>query len=500
MSSKIKSVAAAPDFLAGGGTVGKQMRAIRWQDTPLGAPETWHQSLKTVVRILLTSRYQMWMCWGPQLTMFYNDAYGPTLGVKQQWALGASAREVWKEIWPDIGPRIEHVLQSGEATWDEGLLLFLQRSGYPEETYHTFSYSPLADDDGKIVGMLCVVTEETERIIGERRLFNLREIAAEISGNNTLAAVLEAVQRQLDNNLKDLPFTMTYLFDDAGRAQLACSSGVAADHEIAPRVIDPGDPRAAWPADEILAGRTMLNLSDLKDRFHTMPTGAWDKAPREAIIAPIARQGQVEPAGFLVAGINPYRRMDDAYLGFINLVAGQIASGLANAQAYQEAWRRADALSELDRAKTAFFSNVSHEFRTPLTLMLGPLEEVLNASSDELPLKDARQLVHIAHRNGVRLLKLVNTLLDFSRIEAGRDQAFFEPLELAGFTAELASNFRSALEKAGLQFAVNCAPLPQPVYVDRDMWEKVILNLLSNAFKFTFEGSIAVERAYLRRR
>jgi signal transduction histidine kinase/CheY-like chemotaxis protein len=484
--------AAAAEILSGGGAVGKHMRAIAWQDTPLGRPEGWHQSLKTVVRILLTSRYQMWMCWGPQLTMFYNDAYGPTLGVKQQWALGASAREVWKEIWPDIGPRIEHVLQSGEATWDEGLLLFLERSGYPEETYHTFSYSPLADDHGKIVGMLCVVTEETERIIGERRLFSLREIAAEIAGNNTLSAVLEAVQRQLNNNLKDLPFTMTYLFDADGMAQLACSSGVAVNHEIAPPTIDPGDPDAIWPADEILSRRTVLNLSDLKDRFGAIPTGAWDKAPREAIIAPIAQQGVDQPAGFLVAGINPYRRMDDAYLGFINLVAGQITSGLANARAYQEAWRRADALTELDHAKTAFFSNVSHEFRTPLTLMLGPLEDVLNRS-DDLPLKDSRQLVHIAHRNGVRLLKLVNTLLDFSRIEAGRVQAFFEPVDLAGYTAELASNFRSAFDKAGLQFTVSCAPLPQPVYVDRDMWEKVILNLLSNAFKFTFEGAIDIE-------
>ena len=469
------------------------MRAKRWQDTtPLGPPDSWHQSLKTVVRILLTSRYQMWMCWGPQLTMFYNDAYGPTLGVKQQWALGASAREVWKEIWLDIGPRIEHVLQSGEATWDEGLLLFLERSGYPEETYHTFSYSPLADDDGNIVGMLCVVTEETERVIGERRLSGLRDLAAGIAGNNTLDMVFGAVPRQLNRNLKDLPFTLTYLFDEQGKANLACCSGVEANHPIAPARIDPKDPNAAWPAEEILSRRTALNLSDLKDRFSALPLGAWDKPPREAIIVPIAQQGRETPAGFLVAGINPFRRMDDAYLGFINLVAGQISSGLANAQAYEEAQRRAEALTELDRAKTAFFSNVSHEFRTPLTLMLGPLEDVLNRS-DADPLKEHRELVHVAHRNGVRLLKLVNTLLDFSRIEAGRAQAYFEPTDLAAFTAELASNFRSATERAGLRLSVNCKPLSEPVFVDRDMWEKVILNLLSNAFKFTFDGSISIE-------
>jgi signal transduction histidine kinase len=492
MSSERKTAVSTADFLAGGGAVGKLMRAKGWHDTPLGPPETWHQSLKTVIRILLTSRYQMWMCWGPQLTMFYNDAYGPTLGVKQQWALGASAREVWKEIWPDIGPRIEHVLQSGEATWDEGLLLFLERSGYPEETYHTFSYSPLADDDGRIVGMLCVVTEETERVIGERRLFALQELAAAISGNNTLGMVFEAVARQLNRSLKDLPFTLTYLFDERGDARLACCSGVDANHPIAPARIDPKDPDAAWPAEEILTRRTALNLSDLKDRFAALPMGAWDRPPREAIVSPIAQQGRESPAGFLVAGINPFRRMDDAYLGFINLVAGQISSGLANAQAYEEAQRRADALAELDRAKTAFFSNVSHEFRTPLTLMLGPLEDVLSRP-DAHSLSEHRELVQVAHRNGVRLLKLVNTLLDFSRIEAGRSQAYFEPTDLAALTAELASNFRSAVERAGLRLRMNCKPLPEPVYVDRDMWEKVILNLLSNAFKFTFDGSITVE-------
>jgi signal transduction histidine kinase len=481
----------APDFLAGGGEMGARMRAKRWEDTPLGPPEAWPQSLRTVVRILLTSRYAMWMGWGEDLTFFYNDAYGPTLGVKQAWALGSSAREVWKEIWSDIGPRIEHVLARGEATWDEGLLLFLERSGYPEETYHTFSYSPLADDGGKVIGMLCVVTEETERIIGDRRLSSLRELASDIAGRNTQAEVLASARRQLDANRKDLPFTLTYLYGRDGRASLACATGIAAAHPIAPANIDPASAATAWPAGEILALRTVLTVGDLAQRFDQLPTGAWDKPPREAVVAPIGQQGHDAPAGFLVAAVNPYRRLDEAYLGFINLIAGQIASGLANADAYEAERQRAEALAEIDRAKTTFFSNVSHEFRTPLTLMLSPLEDVL-ARPDSDPLSGHRSLVHVAHRNGVRLLKLVNTLLDFSRIEAGRVQASFEPVDLAGFTAELASNFRSAIEKAGLRLVVECLPLPQQVHVDRDMWEKIVLNLVSNAFKFTFDGEIAV--------
>ncbi len=441
----------------------------------------------------------MWMGWGENLSFFYNDAYRPTLGIKHAWALGAPTEKLWKEIWPDIGPRIEHVLKSGEATWDEGLLLFLERRGFPEETYHTFSYSPLADDHARTVGMLCVVTEETDRIIGERRLGSLRDLASGMAGTHTRAEIVAAAERQLGANLKDLPFTLIYLFDRDGTARLAGTTGVTSGHPIAPAAIAPGDPSPAWPASEILAQHAVVDARDIGRRFDNIPTGAWDRPPRDAVLAPLARQGQERPAGFIVAGVNPHRPMDEAYLGFINLIAGQIAAGLANAEAYEEERRRAEALAEIDRAKTTFFSNVSHEFRTPLTLMLSPLEEVLARSNTDVH-DDSRQLVSVAHRNGVRLLKLVNALLDFSRIEAGRTQAHFEALDLSAFTAELASTFRSAVERAGLTLTIDCPALPHPALLDRDMWEKVVLNLLSNALKFTFDGGITVSHARKHRR
>jgi signal transduction histidine kinase len=478
-------------LFTGGGEMGALVRSHDWSRTPLGPVETWPQSLKTTVRILLTSRFSMWMGWGPDLTFLYNDAYQrDTLGKKHPWALGRPARTVWAEIWDDISPRIQRVLETGEATWDEALLLFLERSGYAEETYHTFSYSPLTDDQGRTAGLFCVVMEETERVIGERRLAILRELASELATTTSETEVLAAIDRCVGLSQKDLPFTLIYLFEEGGTlARLACCTGIERGDAAAPAVIDVAAPDAVWPALELLRQAGSVVVSGIDERFGALPTGAWDRSPRQAVVVPIARQGQEEPSGFMVAGLNPYRPFEAAYAGFMDLVAGQIAASLANASAYEEERRRAEALAELDRAKTVFFTNISHELRTPLTLMLGPAEDAL---SDAETIPGNRERLTVIHRNAQRLLRLVNSLLDFSRIEAGRVQASYEATDLATYTAELASTFRSAAERAGLAFVVDTAPLPEPVHVDREMWEKIFFNLLSNAFKYTLQGEIAV--------
>jgi signal transduction histidine kinase/DNA-binding response OmpR family regulator/serine phosphatase RsbU (regulator of sigma subunit)/anti-sigma regulatory factor (Ser/Thr protein kinase) len=481
--------------LAGYGEVGRDLLAVEWAATAVGPPERWPQSLRTVVRIVLTSRFSMWMAWGEELTFFCNDAYRrDTLGTKYPWALGRSAREVWAEIWPDIGPRIETVMRTGVATWDEALLLFLERSGWPEETYHTFSYSPLTGDDGRITGMLCVVSEDTERVIGELRMATLRDLGADPSAVSSEAEALATVRRHLEANPHSLPFTLTYLFDEDGAtARLATSTGIAEGHAAAPAVIRLADPDPEWPAAELLAGAGVV-VGGLEERFEELPTGGWQAPPKDGLVVPIPHQGQARPFGFLVAGLNRYRPLDDSYRGFVNLVAGQIASKLASARAYETERARAETLAELDRAKTAFFTNVSHELRTPLTLLLGPAEDALADEDDPLP-GAQRQRTEAMHRNAQRLLKLVNTLLDFSRMEAGTASARFEPLDLARYTAELASMFQSAVDRAELELTIDCPPLPEPVYADREMWAKIVLNLVSNALKFTFAGGITVRLA-----
>ncbi|MDN4518530.1 SpoIIE family protein phosphatase [Mycolicibacterium austroafricanum] len=474
-------------IFADGGEVGRDHARVDWAATPLGPPSRWPQSLLTAASILLSSRFPMWMAWGPELTFFCNDAYRrDTLGRKYPWALGRPASEVWAEIWDDIGPRIERVLSTGQATWDTALLLFLERSGYPEETYHTFSYSPLRDDDGRVVGMLCVVSEDTERVIGERRMATLRDLGSDLSLVRSEVDILRFADEQLGQNLRDLPFTLTYLFDGDGSARLAGTSGIAPEHPAVPTRLS-ADGGGMWPVAE--PARSESVLVDLDgDSYPSLPTGDWREPPAQALVVPLLHQGG-SPSGFLVVGLNRYRLLDDGYRGFLTLVAGHIAAGIGLARSYRAQQRRAEELAELDRVKTTFFSNISHEFRTPLTLILDPVSELRRAESIDEPV---RRELDVVWRNGLRLTKLVNTLLDFSRIEAGRTQARYQPVDLGALTAELASMFRSAVERAGLTFDIDCDPLDEVVYVDRDMWEKVIFNLLSNALKFTFEGAVSV--------
>ena len=268
--------APTPGWVRGGGALGQLVREFDWTKTPLGAIEEWPQSLKTVVRTLLTSRFAMWMSWGPELTFLYNDDYARmTLGKKHPWALGKPSHEVWKEIWGDIGPRIHKVLETGTATWDEALLLFLERSGYREETYHTFSYSPLSGDDGTVAGHLCVVTEETDRVIGERRLKILRSLAGELNTTITEEEVVSCIARCLGENQKDLPFTLLYLFpEDGNQARLACQTGMAEHHPAAPESIQLGEKNQPWPISELLTGKDSITVENMLERFEAVPGGS----------------------------------------------------------------------------------------------------------------------------------------------------------------------------------------------------------------------------------
>ena len=476
-------------FLAGGGELGALIRSYPWDETPLGRPTDWPQSLKTAVRIMLTSRQPIWIGWGKDLTYLYNDAYKSIIGGKHPWALGKATSEVWREIWPEIGPMLATALGGVEGTYVEEQLLIMERNGYPEETYYTFSYSPIPDDQGEPSGIICANSDDTARVIGDRQLSSLRELAARTVDSRSWREACERGMAALATNPHDLPFALLYVSDPPGgdRLELAGLTGLHEGHAAAPAVLHDDH---VWPLAHAMQSAETIVVEDLPRHFpEGLPQGPWPQAPSRAVLLRLPVTGEAGRSGVLVVGLNPFRLLDEDYSGFLGLVVGQIAAAIASADAYEEERRRAEALAEIDRAKTAFFSNVSHEFRTPLTLMLGPLDDVL---ADATVSGSVRQSLEQAQRNGGRLLRLVNSLLDFSRIEAGRVRASFQPTDLAAFSAEIASTFESAMAKAGLSFDVACTPLPEPVWVDREMWEKVLLNLVSNAFKFTLDGGIEV--------
>jgi len=486
-----------PEFLTDTSEVAALMRKLDWSETALGAIETWSVSLRMMVSFLLANRFPLLLWWGPDYISIYNDAYRPILGAKHPWALGKPVRECWSEIWDVLQPLIDAPFSGGPSTWMEDIELHIQRKGYSEETHFTVAYSPVPDETAPrgIGGVLATVHEITDKVVGERRLKILRDLGAGASDAKTDEEACAVACETLAVHPKDVPFALLYLLSPDGEtARLAGACGVEIGTSICPGTIPLAQMDAAWPLARCKTTEQMQVLENVGSIFDSVPAGPWPDPPHTAVILPIPSNMAHQIAGFLVAGVSSHLKLDSAYENFLRLATTQVATVVANARAYEETRKRAAALAELDRAKTAFFSNVSHEFRTPLTLILGPLEELLS-SHGVLP-SSAAQSLRIAHRNGLRLQKLVNSLLDFSRIEAGRVQASHEATDLARLTADLASNFHSAMEKAGLRFTIDCPELPKPVYVDPEMWEKVVLNLLSNAFKHTFDGEIAVRLAW----
>jgi len=484
-----------PDItlFSGPGEMAQLMREFDWTKTELGGPDQWPRSLRVAVRMVLGSGYPMYIAWGPSFIQLYNDAYRPILGrLKHPAALGIGSPETFPELWEFIGPMFAKVMQQGLDTTLLGQALNLNRNGYIEECYYDFSYSPIPDDDlGKVGGVLVTCCEVTNQVFEQRRLKTVRDLGSSDPNLHTAEDVCQAAGAVMAQNPYDIPFAAIYLVDErTGTATLRGVSGAESGEPVCPETLSVSD-EEPWPVRSVLQSSSLRHVTDLASRFDRIPAGPWPELPKEAVLIPFTG-ATLQPIGFIVMGINGRKQFDDAMEQFLVRCAQGIAGRLANARAYEDARLRAESLAELDRAKTVFFSNISHEFRTPLTLIASPLEDL--AASSSLTAAD-RERVELAQRNVIRLQRLVNNLLDFSRIEAGRVTAAFEPVDLSALTAELASGFQSTFDKAGIALVIKTEPLAGRVFVDREMWEKIVLNLLSNAFKFTFEGSVTVEVA-----
>lgn len=470
------------------GEMAKRFREFDWATTPIGPPHGWSASWLKAVEISLSSGFPIALALGPKHIYFYNDAFisigGPA---RHPHAIGLPVQEVWKEIWhPVLKSQFSETLSTGLPTGAEKLMLPLERSGYVEETYMTFSFAALRDDDGTPNGLFCTATENTALVIAQRQLDCLRRLASECVAADSPETACRLAAAVLEEQGRDVPFALLYHL--AGRRfEMAASAGLNA---VPARLRDGGDVRCErdpWSL-EVVASTARPALIEHLAPIIAPALRARRCVPRQALVLPVPGAGSETPSCILVAGLNPMRPVAESS-EFLELVATHLEKAIAGARAKQHAEERARQLAEIDRAKTHFFSNVSHELRTPLTLLLAPLAQVL---AEEKLAPQYRELLEVAHRAGGRLLKLVSSLLEFSRIEAGRADARYVPTDLGPLTSDLAGMFHSLFVLAGIELVIDCPSTPEPAYVDPDMWERIVLNLLSNALKFTFEGRVAV--------
>nr|WP_315393020.1 ATP-binding protein [uncultured Duganella sp.] len=487
MNTSSSPIDHADTFLAAesNSEMARLIRSLDWSQTPLGPLSDWPHSLRTTVSLCLASNFPINIIWGPEHIQIYNDGYRIVCGDKHPSSLGMDYRECWKSAWPAIGEPFERAV-AGETSFLENQRMFLQRNGYLEETFFTFSLSPIRAD-GQVCGLFHPVTETTRTMLGERRTRALRELTSSLADAETADDVARLSISALAPFELDTPFVLLYAFDKAfGGYVLAAHHGVAPASPISPALLSAGADRC-WGTEALERGEVVA-VDGLRALLAGVACGPYDEAPQHALAFPSRQQRDGRPRMLMMFGASARLPWDETYQQFHHLLFAAVNAALDRIATQEQEKARIEALAAADRAKTLFFSNVSHEFRTPLTLMLGPLSDALA----EPLVDDQRERLQIAERNAHRLLRLVNSLLDFSRIEAGRTQASFSATDLAALTAELASHFQSACEQAGLTLTVDCGPLPQPVFVDRTMWEKIVLNLLSNAFKFTLEGGIKV--------
>lgn len=457
-----------------------------WGATALGVPASWPPALRAAAGLCLASQFPLALAWGPELIYVYNESAAGLFGSKHPWALGQRVADIWPEAMDTVGPLLESVYRSGEALRCDDQPMMLAPDGSLQEVYLSFSYSPVLGAGGAVEGVLVAFMDTSARILEERRQRTMTELASAVAHGRASDDLLALVREVLDGNARDLPFTILL--------------EVGADGRLAPRFCT-GLPAGALPAvataaiAQLLAGcldrsePCVLDAAALTGLVGGC--GPWPEQPRQMLAMPFRRGGQDAVAGVLLAGVSPRRPLDAGYRAFFDQLSGHVAHAVAIAESDAAARARAAALAELERSRSHFFSNASHELRTPLTMVLGPLGALLEDGGAGLP-PEVREPVEMAYRNARRLHKLVNALMDFAHIEAGSLPLVLAPVDAGAATAEVAALFRAPLEAAGLRLVLRNALPPGELLLDREAWEKIVFNLLSNAFKFTHEGGVEV--------
>jgi signal transduction histidine kinase/DNA-binding response OmpR family regulator len=481
------------DASATGSSMRSVYEQLDWSATALGPRDSWPALLRLLVDLCLDSEFPVQIIWGPELLVLYNEAYIPLLGAeKHPWALGQPAGEVVPHLWSASEQHLREVVQTGRPHHSGDQRLIINRHGYPEEAYFTFSLSAIRDTDGTIVGLFNAITETTQHLLYERRLQVLRRLGAvSITADDSLASTCRAAVEVIGKTRESVPFLAVFLQDHPGQGpRRVAGYGFDETAAAACELVEPAPTNG--PVLEVMENGGTTLVSGLRERhpgvFAAGPLGPLE--PDQAFVLPVGLLGTRKPMGVLVIGVNPYWRPDEAYTAFTAMAARQLGVMITDAVSYQNERKRQQALAELDRARTEFFQNVSHELRSPLTMLLAPLQDILDEPGVVLPAA-ARDTVETSIRAADRLQRVVDALLDTSRAESGALIPDREEIDLTAVTAELVAGHRPAAE-GRLNLRVDVPTEPLRAYVDRTMWTTIVNNLVNNALKFTTVGEVAV--------
>ncbi|MGB8380938.1 MAG: ATP-binding protein [Dermatophilaceae bacterium] len=462
-----------------------------WSPQRLGVGATWPPELLLLARMVQRSQLPSSVCMGTELVQIYNGALARVLGDKHPNAWGQPMRTCWAEAWPQLGPLVEEVVSGGGAFTVDEQLLFLQRHGYLEETYWTMSLTAILGSSFERLGLLFTAIDVTDRVVARRRMRTLHDLALlPVSEQRTLPEASATALEVLGRDRHALPLAACYLWNGP-RLTLAGAYGAQIDGRLLPAVLD-RDAKSPV-ARAFHAGQREVRLDGRRvlAEVHRSPIGPGK--PHIARLVPIIQGAHRDPIGLLVLGLNPYRALDGAYAEFTEVVGRQFNTLITDVSRLLEERSRVEDLDAAQQAATEFYANVSHELRTPLTVVAGSLDMIAGQGGTRT---GGGGVVEAAQRATARLEHLVEGMLVLGRAEGGALVPRREPTDLARLTRDVASMFQSVLDGAGLQYAVDVPDRHVLVDIDREMWSQILLNLVSNAFKFTPAGRIAVTLEY----
>ncbi len=476
-------------WLEGGGETGALARRLDWSKTPLGPPESWPAALKAIVGVMLRSRHPMFLWWGPELIQIYNDAYVPGFGEgKHPAAMGQRGRDCWSEIWPIIGPQIDAVMSHARSTWNEDQYVPVWRNQRIEETYWTYGYSPVFSDDGSVGGTFVVCSETTGRVVAERRHQALRALAKSTTPALAPTDVLAAACDLFDGTAKDVPFALVYVCDrTTGEPVLWRSVGLGPEQRMAADA-------ACRSKLAVSANRGPIDLGASMQRV-TLPGRPWPEPSTSAFVASLS-DGRAQPSGFVVTGLSPRLPFDASYRDHLMQVAEHVSLVLTRIETYRvrevAAAERDDLLRELEaanRAKDEFLAMLGHELRNPLSPIVTALE--LLRRRDGGTTREGE----IIERQVGHLVRLVDDLLDVSKITRGKIVLRKEPLEIAVAIAKAVEIASDLFEQRRHRLTIDVPAEGLRVEGDVVRLAQVVANLLTNAARYTEPGGDIALRA-----